>query len=52
MGGVVTELRLLLLSEFVDAKVEVCPSDDFVTRESVPHFVEGLVTSDFAESNE
>jgi ribonuclease HI len=70
MGGVITELRLILLYEFVEAKVEVCPricnrvadalaaygckypSDDSVTWESVPHFVEGLVTSELAESNE
>jgi hypothetical protein len=60
---------LILLYEFAEAKVEVCPricnrvadalaaygckypSDDSVTWESVPHFIEGLVTSELAESN-
>jgi ribonuclease HI len=70
MDGVITVLRLILLSEFVEAKVEVCPricnrvadalaaygckypSGDLVTWESIPHFVEGLVTIDLAKSNE
>jgi hypothetical protein len=70
MGGVITELRCILLYDFAEAKFEVCPricnrvadalaaygcknpSDDSVTWESVPHFVEDLVTSDLAESNE
>ena len=70
MGGVITELRLQLMFEFAESRVQVCPrscnrvadalaafgskyhSDDFVTWESVPHFVEDLVTSDLAASNE
>jgi hypothetical protein len=70
LGGIVTELRLLRMSEFVDARVQICPrscnkvadalaafgckypSDDLITWETVPRFVEELVTSDLAESNE
>lgn len=70
LGGVITELRSLLISEFVSFRLELCPrscnkvadaiavfgckipSDDPITWGDVPRFVEGLVTSDLAVSNE
>ena len=65
-GGIIIELRLLLMSEFSSFSICVCPrlcnsvadalaaygSCALSMWDDVPLFVEGLVASDYAAANE
>lgn len=70
MGGVITELELMMSAQFSCCKISICkrdcnkvahafvafgckcPSGYHTTSERVPQFIEDLVTSNLAGSNE